>query len=502
MPKAERGSVKDIANRMKAKGLQKLKFYCQMCQKQCRDANGFKCHIQSESHLRQMKIFGDNASGYLKQYSNEFEKVFLTTLRMRHGTKKVNANNVYQEVIADKQHIHMNATIWTTLTDFVQYLGKSKKCIVEENHSDGTGGWTISYIERDVGILARREAQQKREAADKRAEEALLERMKIQRIEAAKALEVATNGGNGLTRVEATSILGGDNKQPVKIVGLASKTKNKKNQNITASVSGKGGAAKAAFGDDDDEEEVENDAETSSVPTKLRTKHSTTDNVKRVMDETRKNAHSDLDTDTATRKRRHGTNATYTQDAPANIGYKRTKQEGKPTKSKHKHHDSDGFDTRKSRNEFEEDTRRNEKCWLYRDIIVRIIHKTLEGGKYFRKKAVVDRVLGEGFVAEVEVLGDDEGSGDVLRLDQSHLETVVPKLGGGKKPSREKAHKVRILRGRFRGKKAIIESLDKSRYSACLVLYSKRARDGGGDHDDAEHRALRDVPYEHFSQLA
>ena len=47
MPKAERGTPKDIANRMKAKGLQKLKFYCQMCQKQCRDANGFKCHLTS-----------------------------------------------------------------------------------------------------------------------------------------------------------------------------------------------------------------------------------------------------------------------------------------------------------------------------------------------------------------------------------------------------------------------------------------------------------------------
>jgi len=36
MPKAEKGTPKDIANRMKAKGLQKLKFYCQMCAKQCR----------------------------------------------------------------------------------------------------------------------------------------------------------------------------------------------------------------------------------------------------------------------------------------------------------------------------------------------------------------------------------------------------------------------------------------------------------------------------------
>jgi hypothetical protein len=33
-----------IANRIKAKGLQKLRWYCQLCQKQCRDENGFKCH--------------------------------------------------------------------------------------------------------------------------------------------------------------------------------------------------------------------------------------------------------------------------------------------------------------------------------------------------------------------------------------------------------------------------------------------------------------------------
>jgi hypothetical protein len=33
---------KAIANRIKAKGLQKLRYFCQMCEKQCRDDNGFK----------------------------------------------------------------------------------------------------------------------------------------------------------------------------------------------------------------------------------------------------------------------------------------------------------------------------------------------------------------------------------------------------------------------------------------------------------------------------
>jgi DNA/RNA-binding protein KIN17 len=33
---------KAIAKRLKAKGLQRLRWYCQMCEKQCRDENGFK----------------------------------------------------------------------------------------------------------------------------------------------------------------------------------------------------------------------------------------------------------------------------------------------------------------------------------------------------------------------------------------------------------------------------------------------------------------------------
>ena len=37
-------SPKAIGNRIKAKGLSKLRWYCQLCSKQCRDENGFKCH--------------------------------------------------------------------------------------------------------------------------------------------------------------------------------------------------------------------------------------------------------------------------------------------------------------------------------------------------------------------------------------------------------------------------------------------------------------------------
>lgn len=54
-----------------------------MCQKQCRDENGFKCHQTSESHLRQMQVFGLNPHRIIDGYTEEFEKSFLNLLAMR-----------------------------------------------------------------------------------------------------------------------------------------------------------------------------------------------------------------------------------------------------------------------------------------------------------------------------------------------------------------------------------------------------------------------------------
>lgn len=103
-----------------------------MCEKQCRDENGFKCHTQSEGHLRQMKLFADKSTSIIDNFSKEFERGFLETLSHRHSTKRVLANKVYQEYIADKQHIHMNATIWNSLTGLCMHLGREGKAIVDE----------------------------------------------------------------------------------------------------------------------------------------------------------------------------------------------------------------------------------------------------------------------------------------------------------------------------------------------------------------------------------
>lgn len=83
----------------------------------------------------------------------------MACLRQRHTTTRVRANLVYNEYIADKNHIHMNATRWTTLSGFVQYLASESKVIAEEEER----GWYITYIDRDPRKIAKAEEWDKKQ---------------------------------------------------------------------------------------------------------------------------------------------------------------------------------------------------------------------------------------------------------------------------------------------------------------------------------------------------
>lgn len=158
MGKHEPMDPKAIANAQKAKGLQKLKFYCQMCQKQCRDDNGFKCHINSESHERQLLLFAENSTKYINEFSKDFREGFIYLLKTRYGTRRVLANTVYQDYIKERNHIHMNATQWTNLTEFCNWLGKNSLVHVDHNEK----GVFITYIDRDPETLRRQEMDEKK----------------------------------------------------------------------------------------------------------------------------------------------------------------------------------------------------------------------------------------------------------------------------------------------------------------------------------------------------
>ncbi|KAG6003700.1 hypothetical protein E4U21_001808 [Claviceps maximensis] len=172
MPKAEVGSTRHLANKLKSKGLQRLRWYCQVCEKQCRDANGFKMHTQSESHVRQMLVVGEDPKKFINQFSEDFLRDFLQLLRTGHGEKQVQMNHFYQEYIANKEHIHMNATKWPSLTEFAKYLGKEGICRVEETDK----GLHISWIDNSPEALKRQEALRRKEAQDQ-GDEQLEQRM-------------------------------------------------------------------------------------------------------------------------------------------------------------------------------------------------------------------------------------------------------------------------------------------------------------------------------------
>ncbi|CAM6018054.1 unnamed protein product [Sphagnum balticum] len=162
MGKNEFLTPKAIANRIKAKGLQKLRWYCQMCQKQCRDENGFKCHCMSEGHQRQMQVFGENPDRFIDGYSEEFEESFMEHLKRSHRFSRVAATVVWNEYIANRHHIHMNSTKWATLTDFVKYLGRIGKCKVDETPK----GWFITFIDREPETLLKEGLKNKRARAE------------------------------------------------------------------------------------------------------------------------------------------------------------------------------------------------------------------------------------------------------------------------------------------------------------------------------------------------
>lgn len=154
-----------------------MRWWCEPCQKQCRDANGFKCHVQSESHVRQMAVVGENASKHISNYSNDFQRDFVSLLRTAHGEKWIGANKFYNEYIRDKEHVHMNSTRWSSLTEFTKHLGRSGIVNVKEDEKDGL---MIAWRDTSVAATKRREEIREQELAEARSgagEERMLKKM-------------------------------------------------------------------------------------------------------------------------------------------------------------------------------------------------------------------------------------------------------------------------------------------------------------------------------------
>ncbi|CAB4001875.1 DNA RNA-binding KIN17 [Paramuricea clavata] len=113
--------------------------------------------------------------------------------------------------------------------------------------------------------------------------------------------------------------------------------------------------------------------------------------------------------------------------------------------------------------------------WLMKGIVVKVVHKRL-GEKYHKKKAVVKEVK-ELFTGIVKMVN----GGDVLKIDQTHLETVIPAIG----------RLVLIVNGRYRGQKGTLIALDEKTFSTSVEI------------KEGEHRGriVDKLPYEDISKL-
>ena len=380
MGKAEAGTPKWLANKMKSKGLQKLRWYCQMCEKQCRDENGFKCHTSSEAHQRQLLLFAEKPGQFLDSYSQEFESGFLNLLKRCHGTKRIFANAVYQEYIKDKEHVHMNATKWVTLTGFVKHLGKSGKCTVDETEK----GWYITWIDRDPETIARQEASAKKDKLAKDDEERLAEFIKKQ-VEADKE----RTGTSSKDEVQYTELKRNEDEKIKLGLKLSSTTQS------AASIS------------------------TSRV------------NVFKSSDPSKRE--SKEKGDKQSRKR---------ASAIEDIMQEELKQKKKDS-----------------------------KAWLAKGIMVKIVAKSL-GEKYHKQKGQVKELI-DPYTAVVVT-----NSGAKLKLDQDHLETVIPAIG----------RKVLILRGQYKGSEAELREIQVEKFQAQMELL--------------QDRNVVTLPYEDFSKIA
>merc|ERR1711915_455121 len=104
----------------------------------------------------------------------------------------------------------------------------------------------------------------------------------------------------------------------------------------------------------------------------------------------------------------------------------------------------------------EDEKIKKERCWVRPKIVVKIITKSL-GDKYYKKKGYIKEVI-DDFAALV-IMND---TGTKIKLDQAHLETVVPQEG----------REVVILWGEFQGETAILKSIDTDKFCASLRLDS------------------------------
>merc|ERR1719181_851699 len=94
----------------------------------------------------------------MDDFSQEFEQGFMQLMSHTYRAQRILANTVYCDMISSRHHTHMNSTIWVTLSNFVQYLGRTNQCTIDKTPK----GWYITYV--DNSPEAKLRAREKEES--------------------------------------------------------------------------------------------------------------------------------------------------------------------------------------------------------------------------------------------------------------------------------------------------------------------------------------------------
>ncbi|EFO20074.1 KIN protein [Loa loa] len=410
MGKYEKGTPKEIANRCKSKGLQKLRWFCQMCKKQCRDQNGFKCHLTSETHQRQLLLFAENPNTYLKEYSEEFEKNFLKVLRSTFGTKRVRANEVYQEYIRDKMHTHMNSTKWHTLTNFVIYLGKSGKCHVDQTEK----GWFIAWIDQQEE-LRKQEALHKVKAIhddEERLQQLLEGQAERAREKQQKSLESSKSHPTELLRT-------GDDEK----ITFSLATKKPTDEELT-----RPGTSVLAMSNSVFDTKIKREMKSESE----------------LVDKSKKHQYKDEFPSASTSKGEIKDDYRKEHDNMFVESNKNRKQDLKPKKN--------ALDEIMEMEERRKEKRNRRDNWLHKGIIVKITTKKF-GNDLYKAKGVIKQLV-DDFTAILDV------NGRPVEISQENVETVIPAVG----------REMLVVNGAYRGTKAVLQAIEEKKFAVVLRL--------------------------------
>ena len=276
-------------------------------------------------------------------------------------------------------------------TGFIQHLGKSGKCVVDETEK----GWYITWIDRDPETIARQEASNKKVklAQDDQEKEAEFIRKQVELDRLRKGEEVQSIY-TALIRSDAEEKIQLGLKLPPTLDAKPMNTSSKLSSNVFKSSSSK-----------------KYDEKPNSSSKEKRKATSAMEEI--------------MQAELSSKKKQHQSSSA-TPPKPA------------------------------------------DKPWLAKRIMVKIVAKSL-GDKYYKQKGHIKELV-DPYTGIVVT-----NSGAKLKLDQSHLETVIPAKG----------RTVIILRGKRKGHEAILRDIIVEEFKAELEF-------SDGD--------LLTLPYEEFSK--